>query len=207
MVFRKLVLMDLRKQKTILRIKNGFKELIRDMNYSSITVQDIIEKSEIGRTTFYLHFNSKDEVLKTIVDDIFYHVNHPDIEIKHDYRGDESFLSLIHHTLIHFKEDKDLLQAILKSESHDIFINTLNKHLNQMIKERMIPYYHADNIPEDILINHLTTSLREIIIWWITMDDCKSNESIISYYYFSLVMPALTTKDFTFSFKNNIIKQ
>jgi AcrR family transcriptional regulator len=203
---QKVGIMDLRKQKTITRIKNGFKELIKEMNYSSITVQDIIDKSEIGRTTFYLHFYSKDEVLKSIINDIFYHVKNPQVELNHDYTGDENLLSFIHHILNHFKEDKDLLKAILRPESHDIFIQTLNYHLTLLIKERMIPYYTIDYIPEEILINHLSTSLSEIILWWISKDYCSSDESIVSYYYFSLVMPSLTTKGFKFSFSNKIEK-
>ena len=198
--------MDLRKKNTILRIKNGFKQLIKDMNYSSITVQDIIEKSEIGRTTFYMHFNSKDDVLKSIVTDIFFHINTPDEKLNHNYASDNSFLSLINHMLYHFKDEKELLQSILKSESHDIFLNTLKEHQDVLIKERMVPFYYADNVPEDILLNHLSSSLTEIILWWICKNNCNDAPEEISYYYFSLIMPALTTKGFSYTISDKIKK-
>jgi len=197
--------MDLRKEKTIKRIKDGFKELIQRMDYSSITIQDILDISYIGRTTFYMHYKSKDEVLKSIVDDIFIHVLNPKIEQTHSF-GDESFLAIINHTLLHFKEDKDLLKAILKGESNDIFLNRLRLHLDSLISERMMPYYKAENIREDIVLNHLSSSLLEIIIWWIIKDDCKEDPLTISYDYFSLVMPALETKDFTYTIKDDVIK-
>ena len=113
--------MDLRKEKTIQRIKDGFKELIQKRDYSSITIQDILDISYTGRTTFYMHYKSKNEVLKSIIDDIFFHVLNPKVEQAHSF-GDESFLAIINHILIHFKEDKDLLNAILKGESNDIFL-------------------------------------------------------------------------------------
>ncbi len=197
--------MDLRKEKTIKRIKDGFKELIQRMDYSSITIQDILDISYIGRTTFYMHYKSKDEVLKSIVDDIFIHVLNPKIEQTHSF-GDESFLAIINHTLLHFKEDKDLLKAILKGESNDIFLKRLRLHLDSLISERMMPYYKAENIREDIVLNHLSSSLLEIIIWWIIKDDCKEDPLTISYDYFSLVMPALETKDFTYTIKDDVIK-
>ena len=197
--------MDLRKEKTIKRIKDGFKELIQRMDYSSITIQDILDISYIGRTTFYMHYKSKDEVLKSIVDDIFIHVLNPKVEQAHSF-GDESFLAIINHTLLHFKEDKDLLKAILKGESNDIFLKRLRLHLDSLISERMMPYYKAENIREDIVLNHLSSSLLEIIIWWIIKDDCKEDPLTISYDYFSLVMPALETKDFTYTIKDDVIK-
>jgi AcrR family transcriptional regulator len=197
--------MDLRKEKTIQRIKDGFKELIQKRDYSSITIQDILDTSYIGRTTFYMHYKSKDEVLKSIVDDIFIHVLNPKIEQTHSF-GDESFLAIINHTLLHFKEDKDLLKAILKGESNDIFLNRLRLHLDSLISERMMPYYKAENIREDVLLNHLSSSLLEIIIWWISKNDCKEDPLTISYDYFSLVMPALETKDFTYKMVDNLIK-
>lgn len=197
--------MDLRKEKTIKRIKDGFKELIQKRDYSSITIQDILDISYTGRTTFYMHYKSKNEVLKSIVDDIFIHVLNPKFEQAHSF-GDESFLAIINHILIHFKEDKDLLNAILKGESNDIFLNRLRLHLDSLISERMMPYYKAENIREDIVLNHLSSSLLEIIIWWITEDDCKEDPLTISYDYFSLVMPALETKNFSYKMGDNLIK-
>lgn len=196
--------MDVRKEKTIQRIKNGFKELIQEKNYRDIKVQDILDKGEIGRTTFYEHYKSKDEVLKSIVLDIFIHINHPIKEINHDYSGDNSLLQLILHMLKHFEEEKSLLRAILNSESRDIFLKALSKEITSLIEERMIPYYTSDHVPEDVLLNHLSTSLLEIILWWLNKD-CAISPSDVAYYYFSLVLPSLKTKDFTIKIEKSAI--
>ncbi|HEX5941381.1 MAG TPA: helix-turn-helix domain-containing protein, partial [Anaerolineales bacterium] len=37
-------------------------ELIAERGYDAITIQDIVDRANIGRTTFYLHYNSKDEL-------------------------------------------------------------------------------------------------------------------------------------------------
>lgn len=205
-MFRKCDYMDLRKEKTVSRIKNGFKSLIKNMNYSSITIQDILDTAEVGRTTFYMHYKSKDEVLKSIINDIFIYEVNPAILNNKNIKGDTSFLEIINHILYHFLEDKDLLNAILSSESHNIFLQSLNEQFSNLIADRMLPYYTADNVPDEVLLNHLSTSLTEIILWWITKNNCKTLPEEISYYYFSLVMPALTTKGFSFSF-NEIIKK
>lgn len=69
--------MDRRQKKTRKAIFTAFTELIKEESYSKITVQQIIDKADIGRTTFYSHFETKDELLNAFCTDIFDHVkNH-----------------------------------------------------------------------------------------------------------------------------------
>src|SRR5215510_840821 len=37
-------------------------ELIRERGYDAITIQDIVDRANVGRTTFYLHYSSKDDL-------------------------------------------------------------------------------------------------------------------------------------------------
>jgi AcrR family transcriptional regulator len=37
--------------------------LIVGKKYESITVQDVLDRADVGRSTFYMHFRDKDELL------------------------------------------------------------------------------------------------------------------------------------------------
>jgi len=55
--------MDRRTRKTREALYSAFISLIVERGYDAISVQDIIDAADVGRTTFYAHFKSKDELL------------------------------------------------------------------------------------------------------------------------------------------------
>lgn len=54
---------DRRVQRTRELLQKALIELIGERGYDAITIQDIVDRANVGRTTFYLHFSSKDELL------------------------------------------------------------------------------------------------------------------------------------------------
>lgn len=54
---------DKRIERTRLALRNAFFELVLSQPYSRITIADIIAKADVGRSTFYEHYNNKDDLL------------------------------------------------------------------------------------------------------------------------------------------------
>ena len=54
---------DLRTKRTKALIRKAFEEMICEMDYEQMTVKELTERATINRKTFYLHYNSLDDLL------------------------------------------------------------------------------------------------------------------------------------------------
>ena len=53
---------DRRVDRTVTALRKALIDLILEKHYDSITVQDIIDRANIGRSTFYTHFVGKEDL-------------------------------------------------------------------------------------------------------------------------------------------------
>lgn len=176
--------MDRRQQKTRNAIFQAFRELLEIKNFNHITVQDIIDRADIGRSTFYSHFETKDELLRAMCTDIFEHVFSSELnrEISHDFsHADEGLRPRLTHLLYHIKDNGNNLISILSCDSCELFMNYFKSYLEDIFR----PY--AENfegsVPQDFVLHQLTGSFSEMILWWVKHKMKEQPEEMISYFY------------------------
>lgn len=63
--------LDRRKARTRQAVSGALTRLIFERRYGTIRTGDLIEAAGVGRSTFYEHFRSKDDVLVAIIDPLF----------------------------------------------------------------------------------------------------------------------------------------
>ncbi|MEM6707029.1 MAG: TetR/AcrR family transcriptional regulator, partial [Acidobacteriota bacterium] len=54
---------DRRVTRTKRLLRQALMELVREKDYARITVQDILDRADVGRSTFYTHYRDKDDLL------------------------------------------------------------------------------------------------------------------------------------------------
>ena len=100
--------MDRRQQKTRTAIFTAFSTLLSEKSYSKITVQEIIDSANVGRTTFYAHFETKDDLLKALCEELFGHIVSSAADCTHThglYSEGRVPDSVFCHLLQHLKEN------------------------------------------------------------------------------------------------------
>ena len=61
---------DRRVNRTRRLLRESLMKLVAEKGYDSVTIEDITETAELGRTTFYLHYRDKEELLLESIDAI-----------------------------------------------------------------------------------------------------------------------------------------
>lgn len=153
--------MDRRQRKTREAIFSAFSDLLQRRRYESITVQDIIDKADVGRSTFYSHFETKDALLKAVCSEIFEHIFKGDLC---DYPGKTvSLEEKLAHILWHLKDHKKDIMGLLSCESADLFMGYIKDYLSELFSLHLGDF--TKDVPEEFLLNHLVSSFCAVIKW------------------------------------------
>lgn len=179
--------MDKRIYKTKQGIYQAFYQLLAKKSYAKITIQDIIETANIGRSTFYIHFATKDELLKAICSELFEHIFclTPQREASHDFSNLYGQIDLlIIHILYHLKDDEKKLKLLLRYESSELFWHDMKEQFNILITDYMLHHTIKKpiNIPESLLIAHISNSFISLCKWWIQNNMQTSPEELEGYF-------------------------
>lgn len=181
--------MDRRQRKTREAIFNAFIFLLSKKNYSSITVGEIIEVADIGRATFYSHFETKDFLLKDLCAELFDHIFNSENEIdKPNIFNCDSNDSAFLHLFKHIKKNDNNICKLLSSKNNDLFLEYFRGEVKHLIIKHLWLFKDKKptNIPEDFWISHLTSTLIETLKWWIE-NKMKLSPETITEYFFMLV--------------------
>ena len=117
--------MDRRQRKTRAAIFQAFNKLLEEKHFNNITVQEILDESNVGRSTFYSHFETKDALLKEMCTDIFDHIFSHELhsETSHDFSSsDHGLREKITHLLYHLKDNRENVLGVLSGESGELFM-------------------------------------------------------------------------------------
>ena len=157
--------MDRRQRKSRQAIFRAFTELLKKENYSKITVQQIIDLADVGRTTFYTHFETKDALLESFCAEIFEHVFSEglDKEKTHDFSGEHDMKARVTHILYYLMEHIDYLPGILSGDSDEIFMGCFKERLSGLFAKS---FRESESVPYDYVLNHMMNDFAETIRCW-----------------------------------------
>src|SRR5215216_6604277 len=152
---------DRRSQRTRHLLSAALVELIREKDYNTITVSDIIERANVGRSTFYSHFHDKDDLFVGELDRV--------IELlSQRIPGQEEMpffpsLGLFRHV----GEEYELYKALLWTPGIDLLIKHMQKSLSQRVEQRLQNSGRELEIPYPVLASFIAGSFLTLLKWWL----------------------------------------
>ncbi|MEW6241811.1 MAG: TetR/AcrR family transcriptional regulator [Chloroflexota bacterium] len=147
---------DRRIQRTRQLLQNALSELILEKGYEKVTVQDVIDRANVGRSTFYAHFESLDQLLLSGFEPL--RAQFEEFLSGTEYDNESPWaLSLA------------MFQQVQKQRGGYITLTHVQKYLYGYLLDHLksaLPKKNK-NIPPELLAHYVASSFIALMTWWI----------------------------------------
>lgn len=160
---------DRRVQRTRQLLRDALVALILEKGYEAVTVQDILDRANLGRSTFYAHFHDKGELLFSGFLELMteFEAGHKDtLSMKTPSGHDDLSLALFRHV----EERRDLFKAMLGKHSGEMAVKQAHKYLTTYMRRHLkatMPDEKKAAVPLEVTTHFLVSSFLSLLIWWL----------------------------------------
>lgn len=175
--------LDLRQRKTRRQLTQALVELMEARPFQELSVTDICRQAMVHRTTFYAHFNDKQELLRYLL----LGVERRCVEtcLPQDWAGAprDYFLTAARNVLDFFQARRELYRACLRSgadtETH-MLENQAAEDLCRLLAQPRFQASAPDADPR-IVARFYTGAMLSLLRWWLDSDDPVPVECLIAH--------------------------
>ncbi|MEX0172521.1 TetR/AcrR family transcriptional regulator [Streptomyces sp. LMG1-1-1.1] len=164
---------DRRVRRTRAALRQALVELVLDKGFHTVTVEEITERADVGRATFYAHYRDKEDLLVGIVRDLAEDRERllPAVRQAHA----EGFTGLpVKYIFEHAEQERPVYQVILRGEGDGRalreFTDLIRTHAEAAFRARAEQLAVTPRIPLDIVARAWTGELIGLLTWWVEND-------------------------------------
>ncbi|MFG3691698.1 TetR/AcrR family transcriptional regulator [Micromonospora sp. NPDC047740] len=163
-------------------LREALVALIPEKGYDRITVQDILDRADVGRSTFYTHYRDKDDLLLAGFDDL-----------RTDLQRDLDALSPgvpPHPTsptgviFAHAYRHRDLYRALCGRRGGSVVQRHLHRLVSDLLRDHLRPHIEAarSDLPVDVAAAFYTSAALGLLTWWVDQDFRPGPAALASIY-------------------------
>ena len=154
-----------RGQETQRELTDVLMQLVLEKGYEDVSVKDITERAGIDRSTFYLHFSDKRDLLiksqQQLIDDLIQSI-----------QPDSPPMSGVAMTFEHMAQHVNQYRVLLQLEGstvpsqllHDYIVRAVKPIIEQRFQESGLT---GSSVDIDLTANFITGALRSTARWWL----------------------------------------
>jgi AcrR family transcriptional regulator len=183
---------DRRVQRTRQLLLDALIALILEKGYDKITVQNIIDRANVGRSTFYSHYLDKEDLMENSMERLLQELGQH--MAKADTDGEEEAfppsLPLFRHT----QKQHHLYKAMIGGGGIDIVVKAIN---DAIISHAQAHFERLERegchllVPMPVVTTYLAGSLQTLLTWWLDNDMPYPPEQI-NHMFLQLTMPGIS---------------
>jgi len=161
---------DRRVARTRTMLQKAHLSLILEKGYEATTVEDICEAANVGRSTFYAHYTSKDDLRRSGLENLRRLLvdRQKDAQAGSGNIRDRSLgfsLTMFEHARDHI----DLYGALVGGRGGAIALGTIRQILSDLVRNELVAAADksADAIPRELAVQYVVGALMAVMTWWL----------------------------------------
>jgi AcrR family transcriptional regulator len=162
---------DRRVERTRKLLHEALMALIVEKGYEEVTVQDILDRANLGRSTFYSHYRDKDDLLlrgfdhlRTMLED-----QHRAL-LSARARGKAADFNLSLELFRHAQENHGHYKAMVGKQSGQMIMRQAHDYLAALVREHLEPVMKSRKkppVPLDLAAHWLASGFLSLMTWWL----------------------------------------
>lgn len=162
---------DRRVARTRAMLQQAHLSLILKKGYEAVTVEDICDAANVGRSTFYAHFTGKDDLRRSGLE----HLRRQLVDRQREALAapgnvkDRSFgfsLTMFEHARDHI----DLYRALVGGRGGAIALGTIRGILSDLVRAELAATAGKNSaaaIPRELVVQHIVGAYMAVLTWWL----------------------------------------
>lgn len=185
---------DRRIERTQQLLRGALRSLIQEKGFEALTVQEIIDRANIGRATFYSHFDNKDDLLASGFEDLRASLKARQRDaFSRGHTIEDRVFGFSQEVFAHTNEYREAFRAMVGHRSGAVVQRLLHKLLVELIREdvrRTVVRADSSPVQTEALVHFITGALVGVLMWWL---DGRMRLSVgdVNAYFRRLALPAL----------------
>lgn len=173
--------LDKRVERTRELLQKALMDLIAERGYDSITIQDIVDRAHLGRTTFYLHYNNKDDLFMSCHEAVIREFH---LGLLHPLTREELLSPQIPAQMTsayrHLEEGRALLYPIFQGKDSQLILRQIRDRSAREIEMNLRSIFAEaeSSIPFEMLANYLVGAQIALMQWWLEKRRSHTAESL-----------------------------
>ena len=180
---------DRRIGKTRKALKEALTDLILETGYEGVTVQDVIDRADVGRSTFYAHFVDKDDLLMAILADL----EMPGLDPS-SWKPDDPAFGWTLALFRHFGSGKRLFKAVASGQSGSLARRETTGRLEELVRaelSRLKAAHKLDAFQLETIVRYLVGTFIGFMDWWIREENDHLPAEQVDHTFRALALPGV----------------
>lgn len=157
---------DARVRRTRDALGDALIALMQEKPFDTITVQDVLDRAHVSRSTFYTHYSDKDDLLMSDAEEFF-----EALSMALSQHGDKSDRVFpVREFFAHLSDVQPFFKALVKSGKYHENMELARGHFARGIERRLAELPRGKNIPANqlpaIAFAH-AGALLSLLSWWL----------------------------------------